>query len=245
MSKKLVYSHIRKVSASFMDCTARLGFSQSALLVQDNLSECFGMLGCDNYSYKAKYNGFWVFSKTKIHFNFFPEWNTDFIAETFPIDNMGFRTNINTIFKTQEGKPILTANSECCCLDFEKHRPLKLTNLDFPKEDFPAPVFNDKFEKFDVDFSQDDFVYEHVVRSSQVDMSDHLNNVEYVKIASGAFPSQFLRSHEPLDLEVHYLGETKENQKIAIYKKEIHGKHYIKIQEGQRPVFEMCITFQN
>ena len=51
MENKLIYKQPRKVSASFMDCTAKLGLSQSISMIQDNLTECFDYLNADNYRY--------------------------------------------------------------------------------------------------------------------------------------------------------------------------------------------------
>ncbi len=58
----IIYSQKRKVSASFMDCTAKLGISHAAGMIQDNLTECFGAIGADNYRFNKEYNAFWVFT---------------------------------------------------------------------------------------------------------------------------------------------------------------------------------------
>ncbi|MCQ2600642.1 MAG: thioesterase [Treponema sp.] len=245
MDNELIYTRKRSVASSFMDCTAKLGVAHSVLMLQDNLTECFGMLKADNYRYKDVYNAFWVFTKTKVHFTRRPDWTEEFEASTFPADNVGFRTNINSIFKDKDGNTLITANSECCCLDFEKHRPVKLSNTDFPQDNFPLPVFEDKFEKFDFETTEDDFVYSQQVRCSMIDMSNHLNNTEYVKLGTNVLSANFLQTHEAKDLEVHYLGECKELQLLKIYKKEIDGRIFIRIKEDCRTVFEMCISFYN
>lgn len=157
MNQNLILQMDRKVSSAFIDASGRMGISQSVLMVQDNLTECFGMLHADNFVYREKFNVFWVFTKTRLPFEKRPHWQETVKTKTFTVNNQGFRTNINTLITDSSREKLITANQECCCLDFEKHRPLKITNLDFPKENFPDPVFNDDFEKFSVDFSEDDF----------------------------------------------------------------------------------------
>lgn len=243
MENKLIFTQERKVTSAFIDSTAKMGIAQSVLMVQDNLTECFGNMEADNFIFKERYNAFWVFTKTKLHFERRPGWTECFTASTFPVDNVGFRANINSIFTDKEGKTLLSANQECCCLDFEKHRPIKLTTTNFPAENFPAPVFTEKFEKFPVELTEDDFVYEQVIHSQYIDMSKHMNNIEYVKLGVNVFSAQFLEDHSVKDLEVHYLAESKENQTLRIYKTEADGKYYIKIKEADRYVFEMIISF--
>ncbi|MBQ9102939.1 MULTISPECIES: acyl-ACP thioesterase domain-containing protein [Treponema] len=243
MENKLIYKQPRKVSASFMDCTAKLGLSQVVSMIQDNLTECFGHLNADNYRFNKDYNAFWVFTKTKVHLERRPDWIEVFDAATFPINNAVFRTDVNSIFTDKEGKTLLTANTECCCLDLTKHRPIRLTDTDFPKSDFPAPVFTDKFQRFSFETSEDDFVYSTQVRNQLMDMSNHLNNTEYVKMGIGALQADFIKTHELTDLEVHYLGECKELQTLKVYKKEADGNIYVRITESERVVFEMSLRF--
>ncbi len=243
MDNKLVFTQTRKVSSAFIDSTAKMGIAQAVLMVQDNLTECFGNMETDNFVFKERYNSFWVFTKTKLHFERRPDWCEEFTASTFPVDNAGFRANVNSIFTDKNGKVLLSANQECCCLDFEKHRPVKLSTTNFPGEGFPEPVFSGGFEKITEDLTEDDFVYEQVIHSQHIDMSKHMNNIEYVKLGLNVFSVDFIETHAVKDLEVHYSGESKENQILRIYKKEVDNRFIIKIKESDRCVFEMIISF--
>lgn len=79
----IIYSQKRKVSASFMDCTAKLGISHAAGMIQDNLTECFGAMGADNYRFNKEYNAFWVFTKTMVHFERRPDGEKFFLQKHF------------------------------------------------------------------------------------------------------------------------------------------------------------------
>lgn len=243
MENNLIFSQQRKISSAFIDSTVKMGIAQSVLMVQDNLTECFNMLECDGVIYREKFNAFWVFTKTRLHFFRRPAWREEISAETFPVSNSGLKTHINTVLKDKNGTVLVLANQEACVLDCTSHRPLRLTALPYPKENFPQSQMPESFEKFSADFSESDFVYEQVIRSQHIDMSHHMNNIEYIKLALNVFPDEFLELHEVKSLEVHYTGESREGQVLRIFKKEENGRNFIKITESERNVFEMMIEF--
>lgn len=246
MNNNLIFESQREISSAFIDSSVRMGVAQSVLLVQDNLTECFNAMGCDGVIYREKFNDFWVFTKTKVHFERRPDWREIVTARTFPIDNLGMRTHINTEITDKEGKCLLLANQEACVLSLETHRPVKITTLPYPKEDFPEPFFNEPFERFPSDFSDEELAFEQVIRSCHIDMSHHMNNIEYIKFALCVFSDDFLQTHEVTDLEVHYTGESKEGQTLRVYRRvdpTNNKKNFVHIKEGDRCVFECCIKF--
>lgn len=243
MQNNLIFSQTRKISSAFIDSTVKMGIAQSVLMVQDNLTECFNMLSCDGIIFREKFNAFWVFTKTRLRFFRRPDWREEIEAQTFPVSNSGFKTHVNTVLKDKNGNNLVLANQEACVLDFEKHRPLRLTELPYPKENFPQSVMDEPFEKLDANFSESDFVYEQIIRSQHIDMSHHMNNIEYIKLALNVFSDDFLESHDAKVLEVHYTGESKEGQTLRVFKKEENGRNIIKITESERNVFEMMIEF--
>lgn len=239
----MIFTGERVISSAFIDSSVRMGIAQSVLMVQDNLTECFGALGCDGVVYREKFNSFWVFTKTKIQFVRRPAWRETVLARTFPVDNAGFKTHINTVLSDAEGKTLLLANQEACVLDCVSHRPVKLSALPYPSDRFPEKVFSAPFEKFSFDFSEDDFRYEQLVRSQHIDMSHHLNNIEYIKLGLNVFGDEFLRAHDAVSLEVHYTGESCEGQMLRVYSKTCADTTDIAIKESGRTVFEMRIVF--
>ena len=244
--ENLTFTSGREVSSAFIDSSVRMGVAQSVLLVQDNLTECFNAMGCDGVIYREKFNDFWVFTKTKVHFLRRPDWREIVTAKTFPIDNAGLRTHVNTEILDGNGCRLLVANQEACVLSLENHRPQKLTELPYPKENFPAPVFNEPFERFPSDFTEDEFVFEQIIRSCHIDMSRHMNNIEYIRLALCVFDDDFLQSHEITDLEVHYTGESRERQLLRVFRRDdavIQGKTYVHIKESDRCVFECCVRY--
>ena len=77
-----------------------------------------------------------------------------------------------------------------------------------------------------------------------IDMSHHMNNIEYIKLALNIFSDDFLLKNEVDFLYVHYQGESKEGQVLRVYAKNIDGRFFIFIKEQERLVFEMTIAFK-
>lgn len=243
----LIYETPRLVSSAFIDSTIRLGTAQTFLMVQDNITECLGRIKCDGVTYRKKYNSFWVFTKVVIHFEQHPDWCESVNTRTFPIDNGGIRTHLNSEAFDKDGALVFSAKYEACVLSFETHRPQKLVTLGYPADGFPSPVFNAQFTRFSVDFSEEDFVFEQKIRSSFIDLSQHMNNSEYVKLALSTFSNDYLKEHDVSEIEAHYTGESKEGQTLRVYRRDVSddvgGNTFVQIKEGERVVFECRITF--
>lgn len=234
----------RYVSSAFIDSSLKMGIAQSVLMIQDNLTECFNQMGCDGIVYREKFNAFWVFTKTRVRFLRRPDWRENITARTFPIDNASFKAHINTEILDEKAEPLLLANQQACVLDLEKHHPLKISSLSYPKENFPTPIFDEPFEIFHADFTEEDFQFEQIIRSQMIDMSHHMNNIEYIKLALNIFSDEFLQTNEVDYLEVHYQGESKEGQTLRVYSQNKDGRFLIFIKENERLVFEMTIAFK-
>ncbi|MCR4940541.1 MAG: hypothetical protein K5930_10620 [Treponemataceae bacterium] len=245
MENNLVYEIPRTISSAYIDSTVRLGVAQTWLLVQDNVTECLGRIECDGVVYKKRFNAFWVFTKIKIHFEKRPDWREIVSTRTFPVDNSGLRTHINTEAFDKDGSLAFAANYEACVLSFDNHRPLKLTTLGYPADNFPRPVFNAQFSRFPAFLGEDAFLFEQVVRFCHIDMSQHMNNAEYTKLALSVFTNEYLKEHDISDIEAHYTGECKEGQILRVYRYEADGNVYVYIKEGERTVYECSITFKN
>jgi acyl-ACP thioesterase len=78
------------------------------------------------------------------------------------------------------------------------------------------------------------------VLPQHIDMSHHMNNIEYVKLALNVFSASDLELCIPSALEIHYLGESKEGQIMKVFRANHNGATYMRIlDETDRPVFEM------
>lgn len=239
----LTFSRERDVSSAFIDSSTKLGIAQTVLMVQDNLTECFAALGCDGITWRERFGVFWVFTKTRVDFCRRPCWRDKIFVRTFPVANAGFRAEVNTVLSDLDGNVLAAANQEACVLDLEKRRPVKLAALPFPAGPFPARACASPFGKFPQDFSEDELAFEQTVRSQHIDMSRHMNNIEYIRLALNVFADDFLQANEVAEIEMHYTGESREGQTLRVFRHDENDATFIAIQESERTVFEMKVKF--
>ena len=240
----LVFQKQRTITSAYIDVSGKMGIAQTVLMVQDNFTENFGSIKMDNFCVNEK-GGYWAIYKAKFKFFKRPFWRDKVITTSFPADSAPIRTYENTAITTVEGEPIILAVQEACCLDMERHRPMKLEAVDFPAEGSPEPFMDNKFTKFPVTPEEYEEVYRQKVLPQHIDMSHHMNNIEYVKLSLNVFSASDLELCIPSMLEVHFLGETREGQEVTIFRADKMGATYMKIEDDTgRQVFEMKIKMK-
>ena len=240
----LVFQKQRTITSAYIDVSGKMGIAQTVLMVQDNFTENFGSIKMDNFCVNEK-GGYWAIYKEKFKFFKRPFWRDKVITTSFPADSAPIRTYENTAITTVEGEPIILAVQEACCLDMERHRPMKLEAVDFPMEGAPEHFLDNKFPKFPVTPEEYEEVYRQKVLPQHIDMSHHMNNIEYVKLSLNVFSASDLELCIPSMLEVHFLGETREGQEVTIFRADKMGATYMKIEDDTgRQVFEMKIKMK-
>lgn len=240
----LVFQKQRTITSAYIDVSGKMGIAQTVLMVQDNFTENFGSIKMDNFCVNEK-GGYWAIYKAKFKFFKRPFWRDKVITTSFPADSAPIRTYENTAITTVEGEPIILAVQEACCLNLETHRPMKLSAVDFPAEGSPEPFMDNKFTKFPVTPEEYEEVYRQKVLPQHIDMSHHMNNIEYVKLSLNVFSASDLELCIPSMLEVHFLGETREGQEVTIFRADKMGATYMKIEDDSgRQVFEMKVKMK-
>jgi acyl-ACP thioesterase len=240
----LVFQKQRTITSAYIDVSGKMGIAQTVLMVQDNFTENFGSIKMDNFCVNEK-GGYWAIYKAKFKFFKRPFWRDKVITTSFPADSAPIRTYENTAITTVEGEPIILAVQEACCLNLETHRPMKLSAVDFPAEGSPEPFMDNKFSKFPVEPEEYQEVYRQKVLPQHIDMSHHMNNIEYVKLSLNVFSASDLELCIPSMLEVHFLGETREGQEVTIFRADKMGATYMKIEDDTgRQVFEMKVKMK-
>ena len=228
----LVFQKQRTITSAYIDVSGKMGIAQTVLMVQDNF--CVHEKGA-----------YWVIYKAKFKFFQRPFWRDKVVTTSFPADNAPIRTYENTAITTLEGEPIILAVQEACCLNLETHRPMKLSAVDFPTEGAPEPFMDSKFTKFPVEPAEYVEVYRQKVLPQHIDMSHHMNNIEYVKLSLNVFSSEDLELCIPSMLEVHFMGETHEGQEVKVFRADKMGATYMKIEDDEgRQVFEMKVKMK-
>lgn len=105
-------------------------------------------------------------------------------------------------------------------------------------------IFDKPYLKLNDEFQEDNYVYEQIVRASDIDYSKHTNNAIYIRYVLNSLPSEFFDKYAITDVEIHYINESKEGQKLKIYKKQNNNSIDFLIKEDNREIIRANIEFK-
>lgn len=125
----------------------------------------------------------WVLSFVQIGINRYPSLGERIVIQTIPYDIKGFLGYRNFVLRTPEGEVLAYANTMWTYLDTESGRPVKAPDsmaeayglserypMEYASRKIPLPEELTAFEDI-------------VVKQHHLDTNDHVNNVEYVRMA--------------------------------------------------------------
>ena len=212
----------RKFFIGYSNCDRKISLSllDSFYLIQDMMTEYFGFLKSDNIILKRENNSIWVLTKTKVHFNNLPVWRDVVEGTVFTTNIKPIRVGTETQFKDKDDNILFYANQETCAIDLDNRKIKKISTVNYPKDlQIIEGINKEKYLKLNDEFTIDDKVSEQIVHSTDIDFSHHTNNVSYIRFILNSLSSEFLDNCKVTDFEIHYINETKEGQKLEIYRK--------------------------
>lgn len=203
------------------------------------------MSGLDHDSMLNKSNAFWIVTKMKVEISddILPNEKVKVITWTNPPSML--RVNRNVIIKSSR-KTKVKASSEWCCLDAENRKPRKLSSINYP--DFDVRLDTSKttpFTNLKLDVDASDYCYTKIVRSTDIDVNNHTNNLKYNVMAMDCFSVEELRDKKVKEYEIYYVNESHENDSIDIYKKKQGKYYYIEGRIKDKTIFRVVIRFSN
>ena len=212
----------RKFFIGYSNCDRKVNLSvlNSLFLIQDMMTEYFGFLKSDNIILKSENNAIWVLAKTKVHFNKYPKWRDLIEGTVFTTGIKPIRVETEAQFKDKDNNVLFYANQETCVIDLTDRKIRKINTVNYPTGvQIKEGINKEKYLRLNTEFTEADKVYEQKIHSTDIDFSYHTNNVSYVKYILNSLNSDFIDSHKITDFEIHYINESKEGQKLSIYKK--------------------------
>lgn len=215
-------------------CDSLMRFRTEAAFMtfQDMASRHAIMMGVDDFSLLKNDNAMWVVSKTKVKVNRLPRWNDDVTVRTWPMGAEGVRCNrCYQIIK--DGDVLINAISEWVIIDATSRTLRKVETTSYPNdiEWIKERTIEEKFRRFKDDFTEDDFVYKRLVRSGDIDVTHHTNNVTYITMLLDTFSVNELESMTLKEIEISYLNESLEGETLSIYRKKNDDGYYFKIKK--------------
>ena len=229
------------VTAELCDQNVRLGNYQFFYFLQNAMIEGFDAIDCGNRGLGIKSNGYWAVTKSKIEIFRKPYWNEKLkvIAKSF--DDGKLRVNVSTEIYSENNELLAKGIQELCILDLTTHRVKRLKETCLKVNETSALAQFEKFPETENIINS----FEHTVRSQNIDMSRHMNNIEYIRLSMDLFYVDELCNKAPICIEVHYVGECREGEKLLCQRSDIENESYITITKEGKKAFEMKILFKD
>ncbi|MBR2275983.1 MAG: hypothetical protein IJ873_07995 [Lachnospiraceae bacterium] len=107
---------------------------------------------------------------------------------------------------------------ETCPFHLKEQKLKRLSEIDFEK-DISSPRVNE-LPRFSRILRKEDgmeYRYTHKVTYTDLDRSEHMNNVKYIDLFLNAFSAEFHREHCISDMELHFVNQCFEGEEIRVY----------------------------
>lgn len=163
-------------------------------------------------------NYFWVISKTAMHIHRLPSMMDAAQERTWiqPAD----RAKCERDFALYAGDECLfELRSIWAVMSHDTGRIVPLAGL-YPELDFDiAPPENIEFSKMSKNFDEAEEIGTYTIRSVDIDLGGHMNNVNYIRAMLGCFSTEELASMNITDIEVQYISQSYEGETLTFMKR--------------------------
>lgn len=225
-------------------CDSLMRLRTEAILMsfQDVASRHAMFLGIDDFSLLEKDNAMWVITKTKVKINKLPLWNDDVSIRTWPMGADGVRCNrCYQIIKDNE--ILINGITEWVIIDATTRSLRKVETTSYPNDIdwITEKSIEEKFRRFKDDFTENDVVYKRLIRSGDIDVTHHTNNVTYITMLLDTFSVKELENMSLKEIEVSYINESFEGETLSIYRKKREDGTYFSIKKDDGKVVLMGI----
>ncbi len=117
----------------------------------------------------------------------------------------------------QHGKLVACGKLEGCVFSLIRQRPLRLSAIEFPDnfaEDIPNEVPG--FLGIEKTIEGTEPRYIRTVRTSDLDVNRHMNNLRYIEMFQDAYECHFWREFEPKEMEICFTSQCKEGEDVSV-----------------------------
>lgn len=243
---KIEYKRKYKVNYTEVDQNLKLALVDAITLQQNMGTEYFESFKSDNVILRNKNNAAWVVSKTKVHFNKYPNWGDIIDAISYTTKVKSIRVEMETVFKDKNEENLFCTKQEMCPIDLKTRKIRKITTVNYPLDmEIEENVIHEPFLKLSDNFSEDDLVYKQRVFLTDIDYSRHTNNVAYVKFVVNTLSSEFIDKYQITDFEIHYINESREGEELKVYKKEKDYSIKFLIKEGEKEIIRASLNYED
>ncbi len=197
-----------KVLPSQCDGASQLSIPAALDLFQDTAT-----LHADHFDIgpagMEKRNSFWIIYKTRLHINRMPHMMDDISAVTWiqPTE----RASCERDFAVMRGGEVMFyTRSIWAIISRETGRLIDLRGL-YPEIEFTeAPPDDRPFVRIGKKFENAEVIGSYTIRSVDIDLGGHMNNVNYIRAMLGCFSTDELAQMDIHEIEMNYISQSYE-----------------------------------
>ena len=164
-------------------------------------------------------NYFWIITKTRIHINRLPEMMDDVTSSTWiqSADRVSCERDYSI---TCSDEVLAYGRSIWAVMSHDTGRLVHMSGL-YPDDiEFDeAPPDDKPFLRFSKNFEGAEQAGEYTVRSIDIDLGGHMNNVNYVRAMLGCFSTEELAAKNIRELELNFISQTYEGETLRFVKR--------------------------
>lgn len=185
-------------------------------------------------------NLFWVLSRMYFQFEKYPAWQDKLHLSTWSAGTDGMYAYREYLLENDRGEVLLRASSAWLILDMENHKIFRLSDFraTFPKHVDSKACRNPKRIKPD---AHPEMLNYYPVLFSELDINKHFNSVKYVERVLDDFGIDFLNAYEPAELEINYLKEGQDGDRIAVTRTQISENEYLNGLVRESDGADLCV----
>lgn len=216
-----VYKKQITIAPSLCDFSGRMSVPDIFSIFMDIATDHANSLGI-GYGELAKKDLYWITVKTRVKINKRPFMNSSAELSTWP-EHPGRLQCIRDYKLTAGGEIFAVGKTEWAVINLKTGKLFPAAEL-YPKdlEICKEEVLPEPFRRPEHGFDGEIFG-EYVVKSTDLDIGGHMNNVAYVRAFAGLFSSSEWGALDPSDIEVTFKAQCFEGDKL-VFKKRQDGK---------------------
>ena len=241
-----IYNRQKKVLMSECDHTATLSIPSFFSGFIDVATEHGDLMGVSSVDL-GKLDLFWVITKSKIKITRKPQLMEEYSIITWPKTPEILRSERFCSFNDDKGVFAL-GKTEWIMLKKETFKPSKTTGVYPPNLVFSnQTVLDEPWKKLSDDFSSFDKEFSYRVKSTDIDLSNHMNNAHYIRALFSCLSTKQIEKANVSELEIHYRSQCFEGDQLKIrFKKTDEGfiAGFINNKNVAVSVNVVCLPFE-
>ena len=210
------------------DADGYIGMKAYLEYFQDAASGYMHEYDWDNIAVHEKYGVGWLLLKYHMVMHERTLYDDDLDLECWVEKNRHPAAVVFNLEIREKGKLLAEGRLESCLMDMEKKRIVRPAVIGFDRElALDRKVGGAEFGRLGDESDGAEFVYEHIVRYSDLDNNDHVNNLNYMPMIQNAFDPEFYRTRMLEEIEIQYKKQCIYGEKLKICKKQEGGTYKV------------------